>query len=366
MRVLNDNTRKLETIIENFIQKHKSPGLSLQLVFEGKSFYQYNHGYSNLELKNLINQDSVHSIMSITKSFAAMAMLHLEETTHFNIDTPIVEYLPYFRTKSGRYDKITSKHILSHTAGFPENIWIVTLLDKGLFEFAKTLPEYQFIFKQFPNIEDTITRMTSREDVTKYFGNIDLAYEPGEGWKYCTDAYVIIADILEKISGLTWEEYVMEHILTPLHMDNTHINPLENSHPNMSDYYLRMDKDFVKIPTPYNPLGAPIGFVFSTTNDMAMYLIALMDNDQKIISQSSKDKMFEMIAQREPGLSYGLGWKVKTVRDIKVVEHAGGYPGVSSFASMVPDKQFGVIVLSNTDEVPLQMLSDEIIDKVIL
>ncbi|WP_404450231.1 beta-lactamase family protein [Sutcliffiella horikoshii] len=353
---------KVEQVIENFINENKIPGLSLHIVSDGESIFTFDYGYSNIELKKAMQQDTVSSIMSISKSFTAIAMLHLEENTEFNLDTPIIEYLPYFSTKSGKYNEITSNHILSHTAGFPDNIWLVTLLDNGLYKFAKNLPEYQFIFKQCPNIEDTITKIKSREDITKYFSNIDLAYEPGKGWLYCTDAYVILADVLEKISGLTWEEYLIENIMKPLNMNNTYINPSKGSSYNMNEYYLYSKGDFIKIPTPNNQLGAPVGFIYSTANDMAKYLIAIMRSEQKIISQSSRSKMFSMIAQREPRLSYGLGWKIKKLRDSKVIEHAGGYPGVSSFASMIPAKNFGLIMLCNIGDAPLQILSDSIVD----
>jgi CubicO group peptidase (beta-lactamase class C family) len=113
---------------------------------------------------------------------------------------------------------ITSKQILSHTAGFPENIWLVTLLDKHLFDLVKNAPEYEFIFKEVPNIEELISTTKNREDITRYFSNIELEYEPGDGWNYCTDAYVIMADILEEVSGLTWEEYLIKNILNPLNM----------------------------------------------------------------------------------------------------------------------------------------------------
>lgn len=359
---MNETLHKVEEVIEQFLSATAVPGLSVQLVYQEKSIFTFNYGCSDIELKKPMQQDTVSSIMSISKSFTGIAMLHLEENNDFNIDTPVIEYLPYFKTKSGKYDKITSRHILSHTAGFPENIWLVTLLDNGLYQFAKKLPEYQFIFEQFSNIEETLRKIKSREDVTKYFSDIELAYAPGEGWKYCTDAYVILADVLEKVSGLTWEEYVSENVLKPLNMNNTHINPSPDSLHNMSNYYLINNNNYIKLPHSNNPIGAPVGFIYSTADDMASYLIALMIGDPQVISPSSRAKMFSMIAEREPGLSYGLGWKVKKMRDRKVVEHAGGYPGVSSFASMIPAENFGIVMLCNTGDVDLQTVSDQIVD----
>lgn len=353
----------IETILNRFVRENHIPGLSLQMVSKGRTVFTYEDGYSHIESKKRINQDSISSIMSLTKSFTATALLHLEEHTYFTLDTPIIEYLPYFRTKSGHFSKITTKHILSHTAGFPENIWLVTLLDKHLFEFVKNAPDYQFIFKQAPNIETIIKNTNSREDITRYFSNIELEYEPGEGWQYCTDAYVIAADILEKISGLTWEEYIVNHLIKPLHMNRTFIDlPLRTVIENINHYYLYSNGKYQQIPSPYNPLGAPVGFIYSSTNDMAKYLVAHMENKQNIISPTSRNKMFAMIAHREPGLSYGLGWKIKTINDLKIVEHAGGSPGVSSFAAMVPEKEFGLVMICNIGEVPLQKISDQIIE----
>ena len=353
---------KVMKVIESFLKEKRVPGLSLQMVSKGETIFTFNYGYSNIDLKKPMKEDTLNSIMSISKSFTGVAMLHLEENMDFNIDTPIIEYLPYFCTKSGRFNTITSKHILSHTAGFPDNIWLVTLLDKGLYQFAKNLPEYQSIFKQFPGIEKAIAKINSREDITRYFSNIELAYEPGNGWQYCTDAYVILADILEKISGLSWEEYILKNIIEPLRMDNTFINPTKDLHEDMSDYYMTSNDDYMKIPIPNNFLGAPVGFIYSTAHDMAKYLISIMEGNQEVISQPSRKKMFSMIANRNPGLSYGLGWKVKKARDMKVIEHAGGYPGVSSFASMIPEKNFGLVMFCNTGDVPLQIVSDNIVD----
>lgn len=142
---MNETLHKVEEVIDNFLKEKHVPGLILHIVSDGGSILTFDYGYSSIELKKPMKQDTVSSIMSISKSFTGIAMLHLEENNDYKIDTPIVEYLPYFRTKSGRYDKITSKDILSYTVVFPDDIWLVTLLDNGLYRFAKNLPEYQLM-----------------------------------------------------------------------------------------------------------------------------------------------------------------------------------------------------------------------------
>ena len=73
--------------------------------------------------------------------------------------------------------------------------------------------------------------------------------------------------------------------------------------------------------------------------------------------------MHTPIAKRGNGLSYGLGWKIKQYNGLQVVEHAGGYPGVSCFVSMVPERNFGLTLLCNMDTIKLEKLSDRIINR---
>src|SRR5699024_1430332 len=118
------------------------------------------------------------------------------------------------------------------TAGFPENVGVVLLLDEGFRRFAKDMPEYRSLFNRFPNIEETVANMQTREDLTRYFANVELADIPGENWVYAPEAYVIAADVLEKVSGLTWEAYVEKYILTPFGMNRTFINPVFDANEN--------------------------------------------------------------------------------------------------------------------------------------
>src|SRR5699024_5278274 len=215
--------------------------------------------------------------------------------------------------------------ILSHTAGFPENAGIVLLLDTGFRRFAKDMPEYRVLFDRFPNIEETAADMKTREDLTRYFANVELDYVPGEGWTYCRDAYVIAADVLEKVSGLTWEAYVEKHILNPLGMNRTFINPVfdidENS---VAKYYMKAIDQPVSVPVPHNDRGAPVGFIYSTANDMAVYMMKQMRSRRNILSASGWETMHAPVGKRKDGLGYGLGWNIKQRNGRKVVGHAGG------------------------------------------
>lgn len=342
---------------------HGIPGFVVNIVSRNEIVYCQGFGMTSLDShRTLVNGDTVFSIQHVTKSFTAMALIHLEENTDFSLDVPIIEYLPYFRTKSGAYDKITTRHILSHTAGFPETVLVTSLLDKELLDFVQDIPEYQSIFKKRPTIKTTLATLHTREDITRYFSSIALEYTPGESWAYCTDAYVIAADILEKISGMTFESYIKKYIFQPLGLSSTFINPVfPASEPNAASYYLNTIGEPIAVPTPENKLGAPAGFIYSTANDLATYVIAQMDKRNNILSTTGRASMHAPIANRKKGLSYGLGWNIKNNKGLKIVEHAGTYLGVSSFVSMIPEQQFGMILLANMDQIQLMNVSNKII-----
>src|SRR5699024_8925583 len=93
------------------------------IVAEQEIVYSRGFGISALDSEYAtVTPNTIFSIQDVTTNFTALSLVHLEENTSFKLDIPIVEYLPYFRTKIGAYDQITTRHILSHTAGFPENV----------------------------------------------------------------------------------------------------------------------------------------------------------------------------------------------------------------------------------------------------
>lgn len=363
---MDEKLKAIQQMLSSTMEEKGIPGLSIALVSKGELLYAEGFGKLHASSHEDVTPETVFSIMSITKSFTSTALVHLQENSDFDLNQPIKEYLPYFRTKDGQEDKITTKHILSHTAGFPEDLWVVTLLDQYMYEMGKNLPAFQFIFDKYPNISEVVAGLSSREEVTRYFSNVSTVYDVGASWAYCTDAYVIAADVLEKVSGLTWEEYVQQHILTPLGLNDTYVEPtlLDGDQQRYAAYQANFGGQLVNLPVPVNKIGAPVGFIYSTAPDLAKYLTAHMSPENPILSSTGLAQMKQRMAKREQGLSYGLGWKIKDYRGMEVVEHAGGYPGVSSIATMIPQEQFGLVLLSNADSTPVQQMADSILNSI--
>lgn len=285
------------------------------------------------------------------------------------MDDPIVKHLSYFRTKNKEQsDLITIRHILSHTSGFPPDLGIANMIAPNVKEiFSDTPTEFQEALDEYKLTEEEINQIKTREDITRWFEKVELAYPVGKGWDYCTDAYVIIADLIEKVTGENWEEYLAEKILIPLNMKRTTVDALAvQKDENSALYYLGDDQ--WETPFPINAISAPIGYLYSTANDLARYLRFHLNKDPGVLCSSLVEEMQRPVHQVSEEWrfgsevrSYGLAWFTDTYKGVDVVEHGGGQMAVRSLMSMVPELGLGVVVLLNFDG----SLHHEICDKVL-
>lgn len=354
---LNAKIEKFENYINRINKEKKMVGVSVAFSYDNEIIYAKGFGKARLNSKQNITPNTIMSIQSITKSFASTSIMHLVEKGLIDLDKPLVHYLPYFRTsKKEESDKITVRELLSHTAGFPSDILIANIICPNI-EELKDLREMQ----KTKGISDDVRKdIKSFEDITRYFKNVDLDYKPGEGFKYCTDAYVIVGDLFEKVSGISWYDFLQKNIFDKLNMTRTTLEPLKAiNDKDSARYYTYDDSSFKEVSFPTNKIAAPIGFIYSTALDMSKYLVAHMDYKNatllKSISlremQNSYTRVNDVSSRfdvKNPG--YGLGWCTGMYKGLNLVEHSGGYPGVKSFVRMITNKKVGIVCLTNFQE----------------
>ncbi|WP_318617596.1 serine hydrolase domain-containing protein [Sporosarcina sp. YIM B06819] len=351
-------------LIQEAKEQYLAPGIVVNLITNGEIAYSKGFGFSQVDnVDKPITAKTTFSIMSITKSFTATSIMQLVEQGLLSLDDPVSRYLPYFQVHDETLThQITIRQLLSHTAGFPGDFWIASLKDPNLIPLMKEVPEYQSILQQFPEI--VLNKIRNREDVTRYFSNVNLLFEPGQGWHYCTDAYVIVSDILEKVTGVSWEDYIQDNIFNRLGLKRTFTDPNRiNNEKDVTHYYTSNNSSVINRPTPINQLCAPAGFIYSNVSDLSKYIISHMNFDQSpLLNTDSLTAMQDMIANRGENLSYGLGWKVRKFNGYKVIEHGGGYPGVAAYVTMIPSEGFGMVIFSNSDKMPVQKISERVVE----
>ena len=211
---------RIRTAMQRYVDRGLVPGVVTLVARRGRVVHFEAIGYRDVESKAPMTTDTIFRIASMTKPIASVGLMMLYEEGHFLLSDPISKFLPEFAnmkvaqpaTPSAGSDTpyklvaatrpITFKHVLTHTAGFPNNYRGITRA-----EFTKTYPR--------KGTNETIA------DVVKRLATMPLNFNPGEAWEYgpATD---VVGGLVEVISGMTLDEYLRKKIFEPLKMNDTH------------------------------------------------------------------------------------------------------------------------------------------------
>ena len=325
---------KLDAVLEEIIDRWGIPGLGVGIVHQSEIVYAKGFGMQSLETGVPVTLNSIFCVASIAKCFVATAVMQLAEQGKIHLDAPLVLYLPYFKLDDERYQQITLRQVLSHTSGMPD-------FDESEYDELVSHPEYDD-----GTAERYVRGLNSRK----------LVAAPGERFLYSNLAYNVLGDLIAKISGLTFEVYMKEHLLLPAGLsDSTFFFP-EVARDKLAVPHLRTPEMVVNPVYPYNRADAPASFLHSTTEDMCHWCSACLNqgvyNGQRILTSASYDLMWTPVARWGfPPLyeDIGLGWTLGHFDGVNTVSHGGMGFGWTGFLTILPDKKRAAIILCNEE-----------------
>ena len=186
----------IDSIYKRHAEENHFPGISFGLVVDGELVYKNSYGYTDISKKIPATTSSLFRIASMSKSFTCMAILKLRDEEKLNLDDPAYLYIPELKNlkyPTADSPPITIRHLMSHSAGFPEdNPWG----DRQLADNDKDLME--FIGKQ-----------------------ITFSNPPGIAYEYSNLGFALQGKIITKVSGMRYQDYIKKNILEPLGMKTT-------------------------------------------------------------------------------------------------------------------------------------------------
>lgn len=306
---------------------------------KGKIIYEQSFGYADFEKKQINTSVTRFPIASISKLITATAILQLEQAGRLKIDDPVRKTLPLFP-----YADITIRHLLSHTSG---------------------LPPYNAYFDSVKNVSPgrVFTNADFLEGLSKF--PRPLLYKPGDNGNYDNVNYIVLALLIEKISGLKYEEYVRKNVLIRAGMTSTKLLPLRVQY---------SDKDIDRFAYPYlfahiysdTPiLARSIPYVaeywsaynfsgfadfVSTTHDLLKFDRAYQE--KVLLSSATQQKAFIPVRLnngRNNPANFGLGWDVEVDSSMgRIVYHSGGATGLSCVLMRNIPRDQTVVVYDNT------------------
>ncbi len=332
------NFHELDKFIFEKMSKTFLPGMSVAVVKNGEIIYSRGIGLRDLESGLKATPRTLYGIGSVTKSFTALSIMQLMSSEKLSLEDPVDKYIPLNLESHGEPVRIW--HLLTHSSGIPALAYAEALIRYMTGSGGEWLPMASY--------DDLFTFMADAK-------NWSLT-KPGERWLYLNEGYLILGHIIEKLSGMSYEEYVEKKILGPLKMTRTFFkkNEVEADADAAIPYIVTRDGECKKSVYTYS-LSSDGGLI-SNVLDMARYVMMYLDRGQQNNNLILSAKLMEeMENPRVPlplqvfsGEAYGFGLSV--VPDFygcKLVGHGGSVLVSTAYMGYISEKKIGIALLAN-------------------
>jgi CubicO group peptidase (beta-lactamase class C family) len=315
---------ELDRYIECEMRIRRIPGVALALARNGRILTQRAYGLASVQNDAPVTPETRFAIASVTKPITAIGIMLLVEHGTVELDAPVSRYLP--EAPAG-WRRMTVRHLLNHTSGLPE-------IGYG---WAETENQDR----------EELVRLIGRDRPTEQLYRIALQdtlwFEPGTDWVYSDVGYFLLGVITERVSGMSWRDFIRDRVFLPLGMTDSYVSDGWTIYRNEARGYavrdgvlanIRRDRS-VETPSHYG--------IFSNVGDLARLDAALYSD--RLLSEESRRTMWAPTELPSgESIPYGLGWEVWRLRGHGAHYHAG-LTGAEFLR--LPDDTLAVIVLTN-------------------
>lgn len=333
MKQYNDQYKRLDALFSD-VTEHQDFNGNILILENGKTLYKNTIGYSNLQTREPLTDDTVFELASVSKAFTAMGIMILQEKGKLDYDDTIDHFVPDFP-----YQHRTIHQLLTHTSGLPD--------------YIKLFDEHWDKTKVATN-QDVLDQLQQHQPKP--------LFQPNERYEYSNTGYVLLASIIECITDVSFSDFMKQNIFDVLDMERTlvyngrytgkKISQYAYGHvysPQLDQYIIpdhSKEHDYVI----YLDGIQGDGVVNSTMNDLAKWDRALYT--EKLVKKETLQKAFTPIVKIDhERSSYGYGWKINESNDTgKVVFHSGSWPGYRTWLSRYIDQDKTIIYLTNVEK----------------
>jgi serine beta-lactamase-like protein LACTB len=315
---------KLKQVSE-FLQAERSrlgaPGLSAAVVLENRLAFAAGFGLADLENNVPATEKTVYRIGSLSTSITAIGVLKLVAEGKLRLEASARDYVPEYPDKKAI---ITVRHLLGHLAGV------------GSFKHTE----------EFFNQKHYDTLLASIET----FKNRPLVSQPGQAFRYSTYGYTLLGLVIERVSGMAFEEYLKARIFDPLKMSATGLDEPQRLIPHRAGGYVRGDAGtfrnarFVDVSACYPGAG-----MVSSVEDLARLAIAINTATvlpPRLVTEMTTSGKTTSGAET----NYGMGWFIRQDGDRRIIGNAGLGSKGSAFLLLYPEDQAAVVVMVNLEK----------------
>ena len=330
---------EIDALVDQTREAFNVPGIALGIVQNGKVAHARGYGVRSIESPDAVNADTLFQIASNTKSMTAAALALLIDDGKLSWDDRVIDHLPEFRLHDAWATReFTVRDLLTHRSGLP--------LGAGDLLF-------------FPERDNTSTK-----DVFRAMAHVKPVTSFRSGYAYDNLLYILAGEVVSRVSGMPWSEFVENRLLKPLGMTNsraTHQRVAADA--NQAVPHVR-GADGLQTAGYFNSgFAGPAGGVNASINDITNWVMTQLNHGEmpggeRLFSRQAHAEMWKpvtitrVVSPQSVGdkvniRMYALGWSISEHSGFQTISHTGGLEGMLTTVLMVPEKQLGIMVFTN-------------------
>lgn len=330
---------KIDSLTELTLKTFDVPGIAVAVVKDGKVIHAKGYGVRSLNTKQKVDDNTLFGIASNSKAFTVAALALLIDDGKLKWDHKVTDYIPEFRMYNPYVtEEFTIRDLLTHRSGLG--------LGAGDLMF-------------WPDSSDF-----TKADMIHNLRYLKQASSFRTKFDYDNNLYMVAGEVVARISGMSWEDFIQKRILEPLNMNSSAPSyKLLKNKSNVIDPHAPVDGVVKVIRRDWNEAADAAGGIYSNLTDMCKWTIMQMNNGK--YGKDSGKRLFSAAVHEEMWTpqtiipvhgespynthfaSYGLGWFLSDVHGYKQATHTGGLAGIVTQVTLIPELQLGIIVFTN-------------------
>jgi len=322
--ITNPKFRELCERILKQMKRSKVPGAAVGVLNKGRE-YTAGFGMTNVRNPQPVTANTLFQTGSISKTFTSTVLMRLAELGKVDLDAPVRKYIKNFKLRDKKVQKaVTVRDLLTHMGG-----WV---------------GDY---FNDFGDGDDALDKMV--KDIAK----LPQIHPHRKVWSYNNTGFNIAARIIEVVTKKTYEQATQELLLDPLGLDMTFFYPDDKllTHRVVAGHQQIRKKIVVAEPWAMGRAGNGVGGVISTIKDLLKYARFHMSHGIKGVLTGKSLRQMQALQANADGLgNMGITWFIQTVRSITLYGHGGATNGQQAYFFFIPDRDFALAVLTNSDD----------------
>jgi CubicO group peptidase (beta-lactamase class C family) len=330
----------IDRLVERTLKTFDVPGIAVAIVKDDKMIFAKGYGVASLNTKRPVDENTLFGIASNSKAFTTAAIGILVDGGMLKLDDKVTNYIPEFKM----YDpyvtaEFTIRDLLTHRSGL--GLGAGDLMD-------------------FPDSTDFTIR-----EVIQNLRYLKPASSFRSKYDYDNQLYKVAGEVISRVSGMSWEEFIETRIMKPLGMDHSVASFQRiKEYAHVADAHAPVDGKVVVVPRFVSTTGNAAGGVNSNVVDMSKWIIMQMNNGKygdgkRLFSEAVHWEMWSPQTIIPVGMghtpynthftAYGLGWGLSDAHGYKEVSHTGGIDGMVTLVDLIPELKLGIIVLTNQE-----------------